>query len=162
MVEQVGGGAAGAAVAIRQMREDDIAAVHRIECECSSTPWPLASLRFELTESPASRLYVAEGGSGEIAGYIAVWIVADEMQINNLGVARSWRRRGVASFLLEFAIDQARRSGAVSATLEVRCSNTAAAALYGKHGFGEAGRRRDYYQNPIEDGIILSRSLRAI
>lgn len=160
MTEQSGPKTARAAPAIRPMRGDDIDIVHQIECECSSTPWPLASLRFELTESPASRLFVAEGESGKIAGYIAVWIVADEMHINNLAVAAGWRRRGVASSLLEFALDDARRAGAISATLEVRRSNTAAAELYRRHGFSEAGMRRDYYQDPTEDGIILSRSLR--
>ena len=41
-------------------------------------------------------------------------------------------------------------------TLEVRPSNDPAIQLYYKHGFAQVGRRKDYYQMPKEDAIIMT------
>ena len=65
------------------------------------------------------------------------------------------RRHGVADELLDVFC----RCGAANLaflTLEVRASNAPAIALYRKHGFQEAGRRKNYYQQPREDAIIIS------
>ena len=47
-------------------------------------------------------------------------------------------------------------------TLEVRASNEPAIALYRKHGFEEAGRRKNYYTKPTEDAIIMTRHFKRL
>jgi len=65
------------------------------------------------------------------------------------------RRKGIASQLLAALIAAARERGITALTLEVRSSNTAAIALYEKHGFTREGVRKKFYSHPIEDGIIM-------
>jgi ribosomal-protein-alanine N-acetyltransferase len=81
--------------------------------------------------------------------------VLDELHVNNLAVLPDFRRRGVASALLTYVLEEGMRMGALRATLEVRRSNTAALMLYERFGFTVAGIRRDYYTNPQEDALIL-------
>lgn len=87
------------------------------------------------------------------AGFVC-WRAVDsnEFEVLNLAVAQEWRRQGVARALLEAA-----GVGGGTWFLEVRESNRAARALYESIGFQEAGRRKQYYQNPVEDGIVLRR-----
>ena len=93
---------------------------------------------------------------GEVLGYAGLHVVLDEGYIDNVAVRPSCRRQGIADRLLDVfcRFGQAKLA---FLTLEVRPSNTAAVALYEKHGFQEAGRRKDYYENPKEDALLLTR-----
>jgi ribosomal-protein-alanine N-acetyltransferase len=92
-----------------------------------------------------------------VIAYCAVWLIFDELHINNLAVLPDWRRQGVASWLLAHVLHAGEASGAARGTLEVRASNAPAIALYEGFGFRERGRRPRYYTNPTEDALILWR-----
>jgi ribosomal-protein-alanine acetyltransferase len=87
--------------------------------------------------------------------YAVYRVVVDEMHILNVAVAPAWRRRGLARWLLRFALDRAGRAGAIRALLEVRDGNAEARALYADMGFVRLGLRRDYYREPVEDAVVL-------
>ena len=93
-----------------------------------------------------------------IAGYVVAWFAADEGEIANLAVREPTRRRGIGAALLDAALVEAGRRGAVNMYLEVRESNEAARALYASRGFEEVGRRRGYYHRPVEDAVVLRRT----
>jgi [ribosomal protein S18]-alanine N-acetyltransferase len=86
------------------------------------------------------------------------WSILEEAHITLLAVEPTMQGQGFGQVLLWGLLCQACRSGLERATLEVRASNQAALALYAKFGFIKAGKRRHYYDNPKEDGIILWRS----
>jgi [ribosomal protein S18]-alanine N-acetyltransferase len=94
--------------------------------------------------------------TGRLSGFICAKAVAGEWEIENMAVAAEFLRRGVATELMRRLIQRAENEGASSIRLEVRESNLAARALYLKHGFREAGRRRGYYGAPAEDAILYS------
>jgi [ribosomal protein S18]-alanine N-acetyltransferase len=73
-----------------------------------------------------------------------------EREILNLAVARPFRRMGIATFLMRQELNRKAMH-----FLEVRKSNAAAQRLYHKIGFVEVGRRRNYYQNPLEEAIVM-------
>ena len=73
----------------------------------------------------------------------------------NLAVAPEWRRQGVAQALLTDLLAALRARGIRSLTLEVRASNRPARSLYEKNGFFQAGLRKNYYFQPVEDALIL-------
>ncbi len=77
------------------------------------------------------------------------------MEIDNLVVAARARQQGIGRALLAEALQQAWQRGARYAFLEVRENNLAALALYQSAGFTQAGRRRGYYHNPVEDALRL-------
>ena len=63
----------------------------------------------------------------------------------------------MAAQLLQVFDNFARGNQLAFLTLEVRPSNTAAIALYQGFGFREVGRRRNYYDLPKEDALILTK-----
>lgn len=143
-------------VLIRPMTEDDLPAVLKIENASYPNPWSLDSFRHEIHQSPVSHFFVAATAQGRILGYIGIWLIADEMHINNVAVAPEARRMGIARRLLDYVLDRTLFPGIVSATLEVRISNDAAVALYKSLGFVDVGMRRDYYTNPTEDAVLMT------
>jgi ribosomal-protein-alanine N-acetyltransferase len=91
-----------------------------------------------------------------VAGFLVGRLVTeDEWEIENVAVAGAARRRGLGSRLLGEFLDLARNRGGKHIFLEVRASNRAARALYQKWAFVEAGMRKSYYQDPVEDALIL-------
>jgi ribosomal-protein-alanine N-acetyltransferase len=133
----------------------DLAAVEALQRETFSNPWGADAIRWELENTDVARLFVLQVPDGPIVGYCACWVVFDELHINSLAVAPAWRRQGAARFLLTGVLGEAVKAGARSATLEVRASNDAARKLYEGLGFMVEGVRRDYYQDPREDALIL-------
>jgi ribosomal-protein-alanine N-acetyltransferase len=91
----------------------------------------------------------------EIAGFIVGHAIGQEWEIENIVVAEAVQRGGLGTQLLEEFLNMARGRAGEAVFLEVRESNLAARALYGKYGFAETGRRKMYYANPPEDALIL-------
>jgi ribosomal-protein-alanine acetyltransferase len=106
------------------------------------------------------RLVLVVEEAAEVAGFIVGRGApgpgnSEEWEIENIAVRGGARRRGLASRLLSEFLSYARSKGARQVFLEVRESNRAARALYEKWAFLEAGRRQKYYQNPVEDALVL-------
>ncbi|MEA5050382.1 MAG: ribosomal protein S18-alanine N-acetyltransferase [Oscillospiraceae bacterium] len=142
---------------VRPALAEDIPALAAIDRLCESAPWTEEQLRAELTLGHA-RLFAAVCG-GALCGFIDMHIAADDAHINELGVEPGARRRGIGGALVRAAEDRARLERCAVLSLEVRESNAAAAALYRKCGFRDVGRRRRFYTDPVEDGIIMLKEL---
>ena len=137
------------------MDRSHLAGVAELERLCFATPWSENMLAEELYNDTAS-FTVAEGEDGGVLGYAGLHVILDEGYIDNVAVRPDCRRQGIADRLLDVFCRFGEEKLAFL-TLEVRPSNGAAVALYRKHGFQEAGRRRDYYENPQEDALLLTR-----
>ncbi|MGE5358379.1 MAG: ribosomal protein S18-alanine N-acetyltransferase [Bacteroidales bacterium] len=137
----------------------DVEPIVQIERASFSTPWTADMFRWELRNSEVSSTWVARADDGSVMAFCCVWVVLDELHINNIAVAPEFRRSGTAAGLLEHVMSDAVQQGATRATLEVRRSNRAALKLYERLGFSEGGVRPNYYTNPAEDALILWRSL---
>lgn len=137
------------------MDRSHLAGVAELERLCFSTPWNEAMLEEELYNDTASFI-VAEGEDGSVLGYAGLHVILDEGYIDNVAVRPSCRRMGIADQLLNVFI-RFGQANLAFLTLEVRPSNTPAVALYQKHGFQEAGRRPNYYDNPKEDALLLTK-----
>jgi ribosomal-protein-alanine N-acetyltransferase len=133
----------------------DVAAVEALQRRAFTNAWGAEAIRWELEHTDVARLYVARAADGSLVAYCACWMVFDELHINSLAVEEGWRRHGVARRLLRHVIADAVGAGARQATLEVRASNRAARRLYETLGFKVEATRRDYYQEPREDALIL-------
>lgn len=146
------------AIRLEPMRTEDLEAVLQIECRSFTTPWSEALFKSEM-KNPSSHLFVArpEGEGDTILGHIGYRVVADEMHIVIVAVDPARRRHGIATQMLDQAMDHARRASCARATLEVRVSNTGAQQLYYSRGFAPVGTRPRYYMRPVEDALILWR-----
>jgi ribosomal-protein-alanine N-acetyltransferase len=119
-----------------------------------SAPWSRKGFLQEL-ENPLAQIW-ALMCDGILLGYLSFWVVREEMQLLDLAVHPKYRSRGHGSYLLARMIDFASSKGISRIWLEVRASGSAAKRLYGKSGFSESGRRKNYYTDPAEDAIVMS------
>ena len=132
---------------------DEVAELERI---CFSAPWSRNMLAEEL-DNALSALLVALDDSDRVVGYAGVQVILDEGYITNVAVRPECRRQGIAGKLLDVFLNFAEGNKLAFLTLEVRESNHAAIILYGRHGFRSVGRRRNYYEHPREDAIIMTK-----
>jgi [ribosomal protein S18]-alanine N-acetyltransferase len=151
---------------ISKMTEHDLLEVVEIEETCGLSLWGWDGYRAEL-DRPESVMLVARApatafdGARLVSGFVAARLSAGELHINNIGVRREARRRGLGKKLLGLALDFGARSGAAQAVLEVRAGNRAAQYLYAGLGFRTAGRRPNYYRQPAEDALVMTARLGA-
>jgi ribosomal-protein-alanine N-acetyltransferase len=146
-------------IRIVPMTADHLDALEQLERTCFSRPWSRKMLAEELDLPVIVHEREAHGDAMDILiGYAGLLVAADEGYITNVAVFPQYRRRGAAGKLLDVFLRFARANHLAFLTLEVRPSNAAAIALYTRFGFREAGRRRNYYDLPKEDALILTRT----
>lgn len=137
----------------------DLPEVVALEQECYSDPWPASAFN-ALTDNPRVFFAVARHpDTARMSGYAVAWFVMDEGELANLAVAAPERKKGLGHALLQATLSDAAERGTSQMYLEVRESNAAARALYALEGFTEIGRRKGYYRSPVEDALILRRTL---
>src|ERR1700751_1873411 len=129
---------------------------------CPGAPRWAPRIWQQVLESPSAgvrRFVLLAESVNECVGFGVLGLIADDAEIESLAVSTSWRRRGVARRLCKDLLAWARARGATHASLEVRVSNTAARTLYESLGFCEVATRRGYYQDPGEDGLVMTTRL---
>jgi len=139
------------------MTADHLDELARLEKVCFSRPWSRQMLAEELDNQCAAFLVALEEATEKVVGYAGLLVMADEGYITNVAVFPEYRRQGIAGQLLEVFLRFAQANALAFLTLEVRPSNEAAIALYQGYGFEEKGRRKNYYDFPKEDALILTR-----
>ncbi len=144
-------------VKIVPMAAEHLDRLEQLERMCFSRPWSKKMLAEELDNQCAAFLVAVEPETEKAVGYAGLLVVADEGYITNVAVDPSCRRQGVAAQLLQVFDNFAKGNHLAFLTLEVRPSNAAAMALYEGFGFREVGRRRNYYDLPKEDALILTK-----
>ncbi len=139
---------------VRPMKLSDADKLAELEEKYFSIPWSRESIvdSFKLDNY---RFVVAEE-SEDIVGYCALYIAGDEADITNVVVDEAFRRKKIASKLLDFLFEEARKAQVKKVHLEVRKSNESAIALYEKVGFEKIGERKNFYDKPREDAILMS------
>lgn len=135
------------------MRTEDAKQVAAIEAETFSVPWSkqafLDSLELEHT------IFVVAEEQGKIAGYCGMYISFGEGEIVTVAVAETYRRRGVGSKILQYLFFESIKSDVRSFFLEVRESNHAAISLYKSFGFRSVGFRKNFYEKPRENAVVM-------
>jgi ribosomal-protein-alanine N-acetyltransferase len=149
-----------AGIAIRGACSDDLDTIAALEASTFSQPWSRQSFA-DLAATPFARILVAASAAGAVVGYAVVYFASDQSELANLAVAVTHRGQGIGRRLLDGAISEAMAHGATAMFLEVRASNAAAQRLYESAGFEQVGVRRRYYQQPVEDALVLRAELRS-
>jgi ribosomal-protein-alanine N-acetyltransferase len=141
-------------ITIRRMEPGDVDAVAALEREAFTTPWKPETFA-GLLERDGVELTVLAGDDGEVIGYSVLWCILDQGELANIAISPHRRGGGLGARLLGHVLEVAAARGVERVFLEVRASNEAALALYRRFGFSEAGRRRDYYEHPREDALVM-------
>lgn len=161
-----------AQVQVRPANLEDLDPIHRIERAVFSTPWSRKALAHQLSpENKDAKLFVltlpqtagpaeTEEDPGQaILGYGGYYLHIDEAEILNIAILPDHRHQGLGQKLLADLMADAKSRGVRRMTLEVRKSNEAARKLYASQGFIPCGERKNYYDKPREDALILEAQL---
>jgi ribosomal-protein-alanine N-acetyltransferase len=148
---------------IIEMDQTHLPEVLEIERASFSIPWNEEMFRFELM-APYSYSWVwleddPSLASNRVKGYLIAWLEYEDFHIANLAVSQEARRQGIARQLLEYSLAWGRAHHAERSLLEVRTSNLAARNLYASLGYQIIATRRKWYDCPVEDGLLLGKSL---
>jgi len=147
------------AVDIRALTLPDLNAIEEIERRSYTTPWSRSMFAGELAKPAALCLGAFE--EGRLAGYLIVSRYVDAWHVMNIAVAPAFRRRGIATALLDKLFELTENASKRGYTLEVRVSNDGAIKLYERLGFSARGIRRGYYTDNREDALIMWRDAEA-
>ena len=135
-----------------------IAALEDLEKQCFSMPWTAQMLESQLPDD--RHVFIVAENDSELLGYVGMMYVLDEGYISNVAVSPMFRRQGIADALIAELVKRAEDLELSFVTLEVRSSNSAARALYAKHGFSDVGIRKNYYDFPKEDAILMTKIMK--
>lgn len=140
----------------RQLHENDLPEVVRLETLAFSTPW--TAEQYAAVMRQGGCVLFGAFYEGRLAGYIAVAIqaAAGEMEVYNIAVAENFRRNGIGKKILGLALAAAVKNGVTMAFLDVRTTNAPAIALYESLGFIKAGVRKGYYPDTGEDALVYA------
>ena len=141
-------------VLIRDTVLDDLDALEELEKECFSLPWTREQLQSELPDERHE--FLAAELNDDVAGYVGMMCVLDEGYISNVAVSPRFRRQGIGRALVAEMLHRAECRKLSFVTLEVREHNEGAIALYSEAGFVPVGRRKNYYERPKEDAILMT------
>ena len=140
---------------VQNASEDMLDQIELIERACFSVPWTRDQLAAQLDES--RHVFLAAVQNGVVLGYVGMMYVLDEGYIANVAVAPDARRQGVGRALIRTLLQRADDLALAFVTLEVRASNAPAIALYAGFGFEPVGRRKNYYDKPSEDALLMTK-----
>ena len=138
---------------IRRLQLRDLSAIEDIERTAYPTPWSRSMFAGELAKPSSVCLGAFEGD--QLVGYIINSRYVDAWHVMNVAVDPTFRRRGIATRLLEGLFELTKEDGRRGYTLEVRVSNAGAIRLYEQLGFEPRGIRRGYYTDNREDALIM-------
>ena len=138
---------------IRKANREDSEGIYRLEIDTFSIPWSKEAI-VKGFENTFANYFIAEEDN-QIIGYIGVWKVLEEGQITNIAVHKDYRRRGIGKELIKTLMNFGREEKIEVFLLEVRKSNEAAKKLYEQMGFTHLGIRKNYYQKPTEDAVLM-------
>lgn len=139
---------------IFRAEEKDIEDIENLEKECFSTPWSQTAIKEAMLSNTA--FFIAKKGENTV-GYIGISAVLDEGYITNVAVSQKERRKGIGTVLLNRVFSFARDNNLSFVSLEVRVNNQNAISLYTALGFKEEGKRKNFYDKPKEDALILTK-----
>lgn len=147
-------------IKIRLAEEKDIKNIADIEAECFTTPESENSVR-SVIENPVYEAFVAEI-DGEISGHTITMSTVGDMDILSVAVRPVFRKKGIGQKLMENLIAKAYENNIYDVFLEVRKSNIAAISLYEKMGFEKIGERKNFYDLPKEDAVLMKKTVKEV
>lgn len=141
-------------ISINEMTETDILDIAELEKLCFSNPWSQESFKSELKNENA--YFICAKIDSRFAGYAGMYSAADEGYIYNIAVHKDFRNMKIGQALISALLVHCAKINLGFLSLEVRSSNVPAISLYEKCGFQKEGVRKNFYDFPKEDGMIMT------
>ena len=149
---------------IQRAEKTELSEIAALESKIFSDAWSEKSLEETWNQKNAeiftARYRMEEADeSNKIAGYVIFYYVLDEGEIARIAVSPEVRRQKTATRIYQRLEKFCEEKEITKIMLEVRESNEAARAFYSRCGFKEDGIRKNYYDTPKENAVLMSVSL---
>ncbi len=146
-------------VEYRLVQPDHAKQVAALEEKCFSHPWSLQAVLSELEKE--NSFFMGAFWRDRLVGYGSLYFAGDVAYINNIAVDPAYRTRGIGECLL-YGLERFCRGKEEidELTLEVRSHNDPAINLYRKRGFSVTGVRENFYRDPQDDALIMTKKTR--
>ncbi len=141
---------------VEEMQKTDVDEVATMEKEIFSDGWSRETIA---NTQMLEHTYVVVAREGQVVGYLILYLGEDTADIARVAVLPKVRRGGVAKAMLEHMEKYCNAQKIERILLEVRANNQSAINLYNQQGFSSIGKRKAYYTNPVEDGIVMEKQL---
>ncbi len=147
------------------MTENVIDDILEIQKECGLTAWTKRDYLNEIRRDD-SIAKAAKSGNGRIIGFVVVRLLMnsdnlfDNSEIHNIAVRKSFQNKGIGQKIFDEILGELRKNDISESWLEVRESNKKAIKFYMKNGFEIEATRKNYYNNPLENGLIMNLSFK--
>ena len=142
-------------ILFRRLRLRDLGAIEQIERRSYPTPWSRSMFAGELAKPSSICLGAWDEDRGRLIGYLIISRYVDAWHVMNIAVDPPYRRRAIATMMMEELFGLTAGDGRRGYTLEVRVSNEGAIKLYERLGFRGRGVRRGYYTDNREDALVM-------
>ncbi len=143
-------------IVIRVAEESDALKLHEYDAEIFSDSWSEKSFLGSISSGSETVPVACSKSGGEIIGYAAVSFIFEEANVNRIAVRDEYRGNGLGTVLLQWLEDNLPEEVTVY-NLEVRESNKYAIEMYEKFGYTVLGRRKNFYRNPAEDALLMTK-----
>ena len=140
---------------IKGLSKKYIKSLAALEKECFSTPWSEKLFTDDLSNENAEFFLAVK--NDEVLGYVGLYNILGDGYITDIAVFEKYRKQGIATELIVNLLRYAKQNNMNFVTLEVRKSNLKAINLYTKMGFHTVGERKNYYTNPVEDAVLMTK-----
>lgn len=138
---------------IKPLTEEYVDQVCVLEEEAFSMPWHRESFLEMILNKDAC--YLVGLMEEEVIASCGLRNIVGDGEITNVVTKSSARGRGIGEQMLLKLLEEGTAMGVEAFTLEVRKSNDAAIHLYEKLGFVTEGVRKNFYEDPTEDALIM-------
>jgi len=145
-------------IIIRKATAEDVKEITILEQATSNTAWSEKDIAHDINENDKAYVIVARTAEGELASYLDAWIVAGEIQLNNIAVDEKFRRQHIGEQMMQRMIED--NSACEIVNLEVRAGNVAGLGLYSKLGFVKSGERANYYEDNGETAVLMDKLIK--
>lgn len=134
----------------------DLEGVLRVEWGAATAPhWRSAEYeRMMRGEGSVKRCLLVADAAG-VVGFAVGMVVGELGELESVAVEQAWQRRGVGEALCREIVHWCKGEGAKEVELEVRAGSRGARRMYARLGFVEVGVRRGYYENPVDDAVLM-------
>ena len=147
-------------ITVRFAEKKDVKAIADIEAECFTTPETENTVR-DVIENEVYEAFVAEN-DGVIVGHTITMTTCGDTDILSIAVKPEYRRFGIGDRLMENLFESAEKNNVENIFLEVRRSNIPAISLYEKNGFEKIGERKNFYDLPREDAVLMKKTIKDV
>ncbi|MCL2864172.1 MAG: tRNA (adenosine(37)-N6)-threonylcarbamoyltransferase complex dimerization subunit type 1 TsaB [Lachnospiraceae bacterium] len=142
-----------ARVEMQEMKNEDLSVIADLEKNIFPDGWNINGIAKFFAQPHVLSLTAKK--AGQMIAYVFVAVMGEEAEVLHLAVIQSMRHQGVANRLMTKVVTLCREKGVKKLFLEVRESNEKARRFYEKYRFVQDGKRKDYYDEPKEDAVLM-------